>query len=1292
VAFNTAEYLSFSQKWAKLNALAVANGVSSPQISAVYDQDLQRLQSPGDYTMSDTEAMQSLLSVKQGVPTTQAPPTPFSVGSLPGDAVTDVQDLGVGLLGLVKKGMNDVIHPSDLVGQVSALWRDPKVLENPAKALFDFPSYFKPGDPITAAFSNSPLLTALLPGVYDVGQIGHYGLGKGMEQLAEHPVSSLLDLLPFFRGASEAAAAVARTGLPAESVDAARSAMEFSPFATDKAALDARAAFRETLPSGISRAALYGETGMGGMIIRTLAGMPWDDGSVGDALSQWLGMKTGGLTGWESMAVGKLFTQARRMYAHDTSALSKAMNDFYERHGITDTKLKDDFARAATHYAPGWDKTLGIGPEEAAKLQPALDEYKTTITEEANKDLAQSRLGIVEDPRTGAEEIRALDGNDGRVVRASARSAALDQQVRDLTTKMQQIMDYPFVGDPEVAVKEWMGSNLLQPLGAFTIIDPKEIRLAPSLFDGKFSTANWAKVAKLFGPKGSISRLRDALAEGDFTKATTLLRSIRATLRGQYALTNPALARAAEDLPRASEVLSAFVKGRPVLEKAAKAKTLLTTLIDRFPEARFSPRLTEIVGDRLMAHLKGTNVDPETFDLLYKMVGNGVWKGQMFDERVGAKAWSKIVQSARDQLVAERGAGFDPIWVPTTTATEAPKLGQAGIDLERISKSRSLKSRAQINPSAVHDPILGLFRKGAEDLEEKRMNELFYGDGGIKARWGLTHDQAIAQAMQFAKGVTLDDTRLTHSHILDQWVRDNYTTIKPKDWISRTPTHATGMGAMSEDEFLIPKSVDNAFKANVKAVRGPENFAVKGYMRGTRIFVYTLLNFSPRYLAHIYFGGAFLALHELGPGVLQYLPAAAGMALQDSDGLLEFIHSHHMGPLKPVADWLVSRATKQGEKGLSPMITHELAETSNELMKEWNYAAGSKLGGWLDKLMANRGLSAGTEIAKFGADMWRAAAYLSGKAEGGAERGIETALQVFANMDDLMPLERSIIKYVMPFYGWTRHILRYAVRFPIDHPLRASLEARMVNQEWEDWPTGYPASLMYLFQIGPTDAAGNATTIDIRQLDPLRSVTDVFTMSGFMSSLNPLFQSVLIPAIGINPATAEPGQLYPTLTLDNFYGTETQVGTNPLSVLTSGIGGYVPEAQVVDHFLGLTSYTRWAKQNDPQAYKNQLFQALNFPWMPQQTNLYATLAKSEQHNYSLAADAVKSALNDPDPNGTAWKYLMNYTSVPFSGWIVQPQALRQWTFDQVVASGYWENGQATLPPSNIIVDPKAPRL
>ena len=182
----------------------------------------------------------------------------------------------------------------------------------------------------------------------------------------------------------------------------------------------------------------------------------------------------------------------------------------------------------------------------------------------------------------------------------------------------------------------------------------------------------------------------------------------------------------------------------------------------------------------------------------------------------------------------------------------------------------------------------------------------------------------------------------------------------------------------------------------------------------------------------------------------------------------------------------------------------------------------------------------------------------------------------------------------MPFGGWTKHVLRYVFRMPLDHPLRTNFLSNLAEQAYNGDQSGLPEYLFHLLYLGHPDADGNVTTIDFRQWNPLRDVANYMTTAGWLTQLNPLAEG-LMSHMGINSTTGAP-ELYPTLTYDSFYG--GYQAQTPSSLPGSLAQAYIPEVSALDHFFKLSSYTKTLAKTDPSAYSKQLWQSLNFPWTP----------------------------------------------------------------------------------------------
>ena len=124
-------------------------------------------------------------------------------------------------------------------------------------------------------------------------------------------------------------------------------------------------------------------------------------------------------------------------------------------------------------------------------------------------------------------------------------------------------------------------------------------------------------------------------------------------------------------------------------------------------------------------------------------------------------------------------------------------------------------------------------------------------------------------------------------------------------------------------------------------------------------------------------------------------------------------------------------------------------------------------------------------------DMQRAIAYLDGMKAAGrkgyfhdavsgeridmtAERaqweGMQAAERVMGNLQAMTPLERSVARKIMPFYGWTKHILKYILTYPVDHPWRAMYLSTLATQNTDTFSSGLDERMQLLFFLGQPDA------------------------------------------------------------------------------------------------------------------------------------------------------------------------------------------------------------------------------
>ena len=301
--------------------------------------------------------------------------------------------------------------------------------------------------------------------------------------------------------------------------------------------------------------------------------------------------------------------------------------------------------------------------------------------------------------------------------------------------------------------------------------------------------------------------------------------------------------------------------------------------------------------------------------------------------------------------------------------------------------------------------------------------------------------------------------------------------------------------------------------------------------------------------------------------------------------------------------------------------------------------------------------------------------------------GVKLANECQADMLTHTPLEQAIIRQYIPFYGWTKHVIRFTLRMPYDHPLRVAILSQL-SESYAGRNSQLPEYLQRLFFIGQPDSMGNIDVIDYRAWNPLRDVANYMSWKGFISGLNPLLQGVF-GAAGINPITGQQAELFPELSYSDFYGSEQIAGGG--NIMEDILLAASPQAQALRDYFSKTSSIRAEAATHPNPsmdFWHGIFDELGVPWVPYTINLKQIQARKYIDIYGQAAAAVQAALGANNqgvgqPNSMA--PLQGYSGfVPLEGYNVTPNIIAQ-----LVAAGNLE-GQPALNIMNLPYAPKIP--
>ncbi len=423
-----------------------------------------------------------------------------------------------------------------------------------------------------------------------------------------------------------------------------------------------------------------------------------------------------------------------------------------------------------------------------------------------------------------------------------------------------------------------------------------------------------------------------------------------------------------------------------------------------------------------------------------------------------------------------------------------------------------------------------------------------------------------------------------------------------------------GKGFKTQDIY-VPRYIDTALS----------HWQGKGWKmldKPTDVFKYAVLT-GPRHMVHIFTSNLVFSLLEQGPGVLREIPQAWRMARNPEEYIRDLAHGQGIWSDK-FDFWRTDEiaAIAQG-KTMGRMVKDAIAFLPRK----------SKM---IEDLIS---------------DTSRASVYLfehdkalsTGMGEGQAHiAALDMVNKTLMDIDGMSPFERTVLKRVIPFYAFERQVIRYMLRYPSDHPIRAAILAQIGALEAKDQPLDLPWKTDNLFFLGSPDSKGNVDAIDMKNFNPFRSVAgqNPLTLAGFLSSLHPGIQ-LLLKATGTNVLTATP-ELFPQLAVDPQTGGYT---VRRPGLAATALETFIPPMQSIDNIIGLSNTLKSFKDSagdNGNVYRRILMSNLNLPFT-YYSNYNVPKAKLafDSKYYAVAKQDVRNA------TGGDASQLDQYSTVPF---------------------------------------------
>jgi hypothetical protein len=855
---------------------------------------------------------------------------------------------------------------------------------------------------------------------------------------------------------------------------------------------------------------------------------------------------------------------------------------------------------------------------------------------------------------------------DARVARDTAERAVAfrEQQLSGAQGKVRHYTetDEQFNARPEGPVGSATVSAAIQDVAErFRHLHP--MQSFPGFFEdvGAHPTqysALYKSLARISGENGLFGRLQDALGRNDIRSARLAATQLtREFSRNAYSLFPSGLklrdwmgqirdelvglsgrqrshGYAARLLDTAKQRLeradNRLARSTSILNERSRAfhENLIKT-----PSAEYQPlvvdQMRQQTTDQVRMQFHGAQLDS-----MLKAVANSTSFRDLI-HIVGEKEFADILQSSTSSWMDLIREGYDPVWLHHVPADRFDRVLSTRPLPDKLYSPEVYHDRTLNFEPYMQDVVVGLVDAGVQLLRQEG-TEYFIKNYMMKfAKTNTEVEAGIKEAMQ-------GQERQPYASL----GTDVQNEIRAK-WADFDPAHygLKGMVKLATGErYLIPRHIYDALHGRYGIMNQADSrIGVKGlWDKSLHLYKFSVLT-GPRHIAHVSLGGmTFMIGRE--PGALRQLVKASKIV--------------------------------RGE-GVPVELTGDLHGLDTDTL--YQVAVGKSLGKHFVEAVGDKARAL-SHFESHVSQVYKVATMLSGEARGLArDEAITLAHKVFIDLDGMSPVERYLVKQAFPFYAFTKHLFRYLLSYPVDHPMRAAILSRFAEQEMADWDSGLPEQYSYLFFMGHPDRNGNITGVDWKSINPFRSFANDFTLAGFVSSVNPLISSVA-SASGINVLSATP-DLYPDVSYDPVSGS---LRAKRSDVMPKILASWIPEFGAVDHFVGITNSMKRLRQSSPDAYRRQLFSALNLPFAPSSLNVPYERARTELNRYKGAQQAASQAIRSGH-----WSEAQRFGLVPYGGRLVQASALRQ-VMEQIRERAT-EEGLQGASPSAIIPRPRSAR-
>lgn len=599
---------------------------------------------------------------------------------------------------------------------------------------------------------------------------------------------------------------------------------------------------------------------------------------------------------------------------------------------------------------------------------------------------------------------------------------------------------------------------------------------------------------------------------------------------------------------------------------------------------------------------------------------------------------------ARRTWLDLRAQGVDPFYIHTVTPRQARAMINASV-MDHVSSISSAKDKAKSIETQIDASNLAL-------SVTHQAHELLLRDATtaylklIQDRFAVPMNEARDMFSDRAARIA-QSTGRDYAEVLTDLTSRHFTPFIADAKSFAAKKNGSVSLAFGDAKFVIPRELASSLD---KLIAQPGPLA-QFFGTPMHLFRTALLPLSPRWHLNNVVSGAIITGIKTGPGALKHMRQAWDMA-RHHDGIAKIPGAPASGTMASSMAW--------GRESMAGIIH---APVSTRLAAIQSYFGGRAAGKAINSVansLGDRGITwiqSATDATsgviqksynfnQLFDDFYRSVAYLYGEskalkagnltADEARRAGVALSRDVLQNWDRMTPIERGVIRNVFPFYSWAAHVIRFAARYPADHPFRLAIAARLADHEYNDHLEGVPQRLRDLLFLSDVNGEGEITGISVSGFNPFRDLVNYPAVAGFLTGqeggnlsavtgqINPIVGAVM-ESVGLDPAFG--ADLYPDLEYDpSTGGLRIATPSFPETFATN----IIPQLKSVTALLGWNKDFRRLAQTNPDAATRHLQGALGIPVLAKTVNMDEEQIKAEITRYRQQMDERAAALKAGD--------------------------------------------------------------